>query len=350
MFRGVNLKSNLPILGLGAVLGGIFVFTATSAVGCGKGGDIVAQVNGEPITKEEFMKYLELKPQVRVQTQNGPANLPVDGFLGMQAMQDMIAQQVTLQLAIDKKMEPTPADIQKELDFREKLQKNFLVTLTERGLSLPMIRKSIKIDLIQEKLLTESITVSDAEVTKFIAENKDRFKEPARAELYWVLVYDDPTKKKVDESLQTLNFQQVAARYSKDPNAKKENGRLRDANSGADPSLEGFAPDIKAKLTAAPEGGVTDWIRVQTGWAKFLVKQKYAEKAITPNPTQREAIRRELGKNKGAAARNIDNMILEKLLKSDIKVQVPAYTEPWKKILETYKEEGKMQSMTGARN
>lgn len=350
MFRGVNLKSNLPTLGLGAVLGGIVVFTATSTAGCGKGGDSVATVNGQAITKEEFQKYLELKPQVRVRTANGPASLPVDGMIGLQAMQDLVAQQVTLQLAIDKKMEPTDADIKQELDFREKLRKNFLASLTESGLSLPMIRKSIKIDLIQERLLTEGIKVSDEEVTKFISENKKLFVEPARAELYWILVYDEPTRKKVDDSLQTLNFQQVAVRYSKAPNAKEENGRLIDANSKANPTIDGFAPDIRSKIVATQEGGVTDWIRVQSGYAKFLVKQKFAQIAKTPTPTEREAIRRDLAKNKGASARNIDNMILEKLLKSDIKIQLPAYTDDWTKVMEQYKEEGKLQSITGARS
>lgn len=345
MFRGISFKNHLPALGLGAVLGGIFVLMGTSSMGCGKSNEVVALVNGESIDMKEFVKYMELKPQVRVQTANGVANLPVDGFLGLQALQDLVAQQITLQLALDKKMDPTPKDIQDELTFREKLQKNFLITLTDRGLTLPMIRKSIKIDLIQERLLTEGIKVTEAQVTKFISDNKDRFVDPERGEVYWILVYDEPTKKKVDESLKGLTFSQVANRYSKDPRAKDINGRVLDANTGRDPAIASLPPEVQK----VPEGGTTAWVRVAQGWAKFQVKKKQAAKAMVPNEAQKEAIRRELAKNMGASARNIDNMILEKLVKSDIKIELPIYAEPWKKVIAKYKEEGKIQDLTGSR-
>lgn len=345
MFRGINFKNQLPALALGVVLGGFGVVMATSSVGCGKGNETALIVNGEAIGMDEFMKYMELKPQVRVQTQNGPANLPVADFLGLQVVQDLVAQQVTLQLAQDKKITPTDMEIQKELDFKDKLQKNFLLSLTDRGLTLPMIRKSIKIDLIQERLLTEGITISDADVNKFISDNKDRFVEPARGEVYWILVYDLPTQKKVDESLKGLNFPQVASRYSKDPRAKDLNGRIYDANTGMDPALAG----LPAEVASVPEGGTTGWIRVPQGYAKFQVKKKLAEKAIVPNETQRQAIKRELAKNRGAAARNIDQMILAKLVKSDIKIQLPNYDEPWKKVIAQYKEQGNISDLTGGK-
>lgn len=344
MFRGISLKSQLPTLGLGAVLGGIIVMMGTTSMGCGKSDPLVALVNGEAIDMQEFVKYMELKPQVRVQTANGVANLPVEGFLGLQVLQDLVAQQVTLQLAKDKGMDPSPKDIQDELDFREKLQKNFLLTLTERGLTLEMIRKSIKIDLIQERLLTEGIKVTDEDVKKFIAENKDRFVEPERGEVFWVLVYDMPSRKKVDESLKGLTFSQVANRYSKDPRAKEVNGKVLDANTGREPVLASLPPEV-GKL---PEGGTTGWITVPGGWAKFNLKKKIPAKTMVPNETQREAIRRELAKNEGASARNIDQMILQKLVKSDIKIELPIYTEPWKRVVAKYKEEGKISDITGA--
>jgi parvulin-like peptidyl-prolyl isomerase len=315
MFRGINFKNQIPAIGIGAVLGGLAVFMGTSAAGCGKGDEVAILVNGEAISMTEFTKFMELKPQV------------------------------TLQLAQDKKISPTDMEIQKELDFRDKLQKNFLLALTDRGLTLPMIRKSIKIDLIQERLLTEGIKVTEDDVKKFIQDNKDRFVEPARGEVYWILVYDEPTRKKVDESLKGLNFPQVASRYSKDPKAKDNNGRIFDANTGRDPALA----SLPAEVASVTEGGTTAWVRVSQGWAKFQVKKKLKEKAIVPNEAHMEAIRRELAKNRGAAARNIDQMILAKLVKSDIQIKLPNYDEPWKRIIAAYKEEGNISDLTGGK-
>jgi hypothetical protein len=82
---------------------------ATMLAGCGRRGLI--RVNGEKIRKDEFYSRLERVP---VQTQQGPQ------MAGRYLIQQMIAEKLVQQLAKDKKVEPTEAQINKKIDFFKK--------------------------------------------------------------------------------------------------------------------------------------------------------------------------------------------------------------------------------------
>src|SRR5690349_18238479 len=81
--------------------------------GCqGGGGSNVASINGEPITMEQFHKYLEAKPEVQVVLENGEvANARVSETLAYQALQDLIRQRMIVQLAKDMKLNPTDDEV-----------------------------------------------------------------------------------------------------------------------------------------------------------------------------------------------------------------------------------------------
>ncbi|MEQ1823912.1 MAG: SurA N-terminal domain-containing protein [Fimbriimonadaceae bacterium] len=344
------IKNNFPTLAVGVAIGGALVFLVTSMGGCGKkGDDVVAVVNGQKITKEEFYKYMELKPDVRVRTANGPASLPIDGYLGFQALQDLIAQKATLQLAIDKKMEPSGADINAEIEFQKKVRPGFLTQLTDRGLTLEMIKQNIKIDLIQERLLTEGITVKMSQVEQYIKDHPKEFIEAERADLEWILVSDMPTRQKVDQDLTTLQFSQVAVKYSKAPNAKQLSGKLVDGNTGQAPAISALPKDIADAVKKTGEGTSTGWITLADGWARIKVIKRIPARPVTLDDTRKEFLRRAMARDQGSAQRDINKTILQKLRDSDIKVELPSYQDDWKKAFEQFKVENKLEDLTGSR-
>lgn len=320
-------------------------------VGCGnKGGGTIATVNGEGISTTDYYAYLELKPDARVITESGPATLAVEGTLGFQALQDLISQQLTLQLGRDKKVFPTDADIQKEITFQKELKKDFMLQLTSRGMTLDMIRKSLAVDLIQERLITKGITITDADVEKYIKGNPDEFIEPERVELYWVLVKNSKIQNQVDQELaQGQDFSRIAAKYSEAPNAKQLNGRLIDQRTGQAPRLDGLPPQFKDMIRKMKAGEISDWVRFVDGNAKFFVEKKIASRPVAMDDTKKEYLRRILAKRKGSAARDINKEIMGKLKDSDIKIQKSSYQEPWKRALEQFKVENSLESQVGTR-
>lgn len=317
--------------------------------GCGGAkGDSIAVVNGEAITMTEFNQYMALKPDIRVQTQNGAATLPVDGTIGFQTLQDLVAQKLTVQLAKDRGIYPTDAQISQEIEFQKKLKPNFLVALNLRGLTLEMIRKSLALDLIQEKLLTQDIKVGKEDVDKYIKANPKEFVEPERVDLQWILVRDPKIQQAVDRELSAgMSFTQVALKHSEDPNIQKTQGRVLDERTGQMPAVAGLPSEIRDRVNKSREGQVTEWVRLLDGYAKFFVKKKIASRSVVMDETKREYLRRLLAKQQGQQARDLNKDILRKLKDSKIDIQAKVYQDPWKQAYEDFKQNAKLDELTG---
>jgi parvulin-like peptidyl-prolyl isomerase len=318
--------------------------------GCGKGEDTVAVVNGEPITMEEFYKYLQVKPEVRVQAANGQvATLPVDpsSNVGFQAMQDLIGQKIALQLAKDEGVYPSDAEVVKELEFQKKLQPNFVARLTSRGLTLNAVKESLTIDLAQERLLTKDIKVTTADVENYIKKNPAQFIEPAKADVSWIVVRDEADKKKVDRELGSgQSFNAVALRYSEAPTAKAYNGKLQNPRLG-DPAINQMPAPIREAVNNIKEQGASDWIRMIDGWTKIYVHRKTASRPVVMDDLRKEYLRRFIAKQRGAQARDLQNQILGKLKESKVDVTAKMYQEPWKQQFDQFKLQTKLEAATG---
>lgn len=347
MFGGNRLKTHNTSLMIGAIAGFAACGLIFGVSGCGKGADVIAVINGEPITEKEYYSYLEFKPEVRVITANGVASLRTEGVLGFQAMQDLIAQKVTMQLAKDKQMYPTEDEINKELEFRKKLEPNFLTALTARGLTFDMIRQSITMDIIQEKMLTKDVTVTLADAEKYVKDNPKEFIDPARADLSYIKVSDLRTKDAVDRELSSgQSFTTVALRYSEAPDAKANNGKL---SAAGPPTITSLPQDVQKAIANFNGGETTDWIRFVDGWGKFYVHKKTAEKPITMDDTKKEALRRQMAKLKGAQGKDINRQVLTKLKDSKVDVNRTAFQEQWKAAYKRFMAENKLEGLTGSR-
>ncbi|HWA83875.1 MAG TPA: hypothetical protein VG820_10595, partial [Fimbriimonadaceae bacterium] len=191
-------------------------FSLALVAGCKKGEPLVAVVNGHQITESEFYHYLELKPQVQVVVdpaglQSGsdgrlakqPYNGQVLASLGMQGLKDLVDETLVMQMASDDGVSPTEDDITNELNDRTKENPNFVRDLMNAGYTLTMVRKELALQLAQYNLTTKGITVTDAEVDKYITDHPNEFVIPETVDLTWVLVPDEKTKKLADADLKS---------------------------------------------------------------------------------------------------------------------------------------------------
>ena len=350
MFGGTQLNKQTIGVGIGAVGGFVACWLVLGMAGCGKGGDVLAVVNGESITVEDYYKYLEFKPDVRVVTQSGVATLPPEGTLGFQALQDLIGQRVTMQLAKDKKIFPTDGEVTQELEFKKKLNPNFLASLTGRGYTFDMIRHSITLDLIRERLLSSGIKITSADVDKYVKDNPTEFLEPERVDISYILVQDKPTQAKVNQELAAgQSFTQVALRYSAAPDVKTTNGKLVDKSNGGPPAVDSLPVNVQTAIKSFKGGETTDWIALVDGYAKFYVSKRTPERAIVMDDAKKEFLRRLLAQRKGAEARDINRQVFAKLKDSKVDVQRTSFKEPWKEAYRRFMVENKLEAITGTR-
>jgi len=314
------------------------VAASVALVGCGSkgGGGDVATVNGEPISKDEFVFNLDMKPTVRVMTQAGPVEAPVAGRLGFQVIQDLILRKATLQLAKDEGVYPSDKEVDEELKLRTKLNPNFVTNLTKQGLTLSRIKESLRLDLAREKLVTKGITVTRAEAEKYVKEHPQEFMEPETADVQWIFVKDEAAKQKVDKELAGgQGFSFVAMQYSQDPNVRRTNGRFPER------VVANMAKPIQDIVRKTPQNKPSEWLRASDGWAKFYIDKKTPAKPIQMDDAKYMVLQRTLARQRGEAATDLGKRILEKLKTSKIEVSDPSLKDLWKQAYDNLLKQAK---------
>lgn len=124
---------------------------------------IVAMVNGWPITRYQVDKKLWSQD-------NG------------QTLQGVIMQKLIEQELANQKVEVTQADIDKKMsDIKNSIGpgQDLNALLAARGTNLTDFTSQVTLQLRIEKLLADKLTVSDAEVTKYIQDNPTSFQPGA---------------------------------------------------------------------------------------------------------------------------------------------------------------------------
>lgn len=305
---------------------------AMAAAGCQRGEETIASVNGTPVNKEEFFEYLLRKPTIRVQTGNGAATAQVAGSIGLQALNDTVNRNLLLQMAKEEGVYPTEADVKAEIEFREKQDKGFVNKLTGQGLTLKSIREDIRIELARFRLITKGVTVTDAEIDKYIADNPREFIEPERADLRWIFVPSDELRDQAQGELDKGQlFTTVASTYSTAQGARQNSGRFPVSNID---QLDQAFPGLTKIVRGLKERQSTDWIQANAGYAKFYVERKVPERKIQMNETRREQVKRFIMLRRGSAANDLEDRLTQRLKQAKVTIADSELKKQWDKAID----------------
>lgn len=309
-------------------------------VGCNRGGENLAVVNNEPISMEEFHRYLEHKPLVQVVDDQGQTReFQVAASLGFQALRDLISRRILLQIAKDDGVFPTDADVQAELDFRVKQRADFIRSLQAQGLDIVDIKRELTQDLAKERIITKGITVTDAEVDKWIKDNPKAFETPPQAKLRMIVVRDENSKKQVDTELSGGKpFSQVAVQYSVAPNVRQTQGQIPIMNVPQMPQA------LQTIVSTTSEGKASDWkLDSQPGaaaqWVKIFVEQKTPAKTNPVTDIMRQDLRRKMAMDQGGRATDLGKRVVEKLKAAKIDVSQPSLKTLWDNVFKSLQEQ-----------
>ncbi|MEO6836031.1 MAG: peptidylprolyl isomerase [Candidatus Tumulicola sp.] len=188
------------------------LFLGASLAACaGGGGDAVATVNGEPISKSAFQDKLEASPGAR------------------NTLQQMVQESLILQYAKTNNITVTDAEVAKREDD---LKGNFPngswdEMLKARGLSEDDVKQALREQIILDKALTKDVTITPAAVKQYFDKNHAAFDKPEQVQARHILVANIATADKVEAALKSgQNFADVAKQYSTDPGSKAKGGEL----------------------------------------------------------------------------------------------------------------------------
>jgi hypothetical protein len=297
-----------------------------AVAGCGGGTDskAVVTVDGEPVTNEEFHQYLTTKRTVRVIVQNQIVEVPVAETLAFQALQELATQKLILHMAADEGLLPTEKEVEAEIEFKKKVNPNYLTELKAAGYSMGQIRREVMYGLSEERLLTRGITVDKSEVDKMIENNPQQFIEPATVTLYEIMVLSDARKAQADQELAgSTPFKTVATKHTQNPNGP----RLQYA-------VARLQEPLKSALEGKPVGFVTDWIPVGNGHVRYFIDARTEEKPMDMTPEKREMLRRQLALSYGRQANDLAEQVTQKLRGSDVRISEDEATlkDMWKRF------------------
>jgi parvulin-like peptidyl-prolyl isomerase len=334
--------------------------SSAALVGCGKGGGNIATVNGEPISKEQYYRYLEIKPSVRVvvdlptfRYQQGQRQVNYVGTvaspLGLQALSDLVNRTLLLQEAKEAGVEPTAAQIDDELKYqqeRTKQQKgDLLKMLSTRGYKLDEIRRDIAVQLAQRNIITKGITVSAQEVDDFIKTNGERFTSPEQVLLQMIVVNTEANKQKVTQSLQSgQNFAAVAQQYTVAPNAAASQYHYPMS------VMDQFPKPLQDALVGKKEGQQTDWIKDGNNWVKFYVEKRVPAAKVPIDSMIKEEVKRALALDRGNKAIDLNKRLEQRLLNAKIEITDDKMKEQWQTEIDKLRNEIKNREAASGSN
>ncbi|MHA6260724.1 peptidylprolyl isomerase [Sporosarcina sp. CAU 1771] len=141
-----------------------------------------------------------------------------------QELKDAAGEQMILQLTIEKiladKYEVSDSDVEEALEeTKAQLGESFESALAQQGLTEESYKKQLRLDLYNQKVLTEDVEVTDEEISERIKEKN------AELHVRHILVADEETALEVIEKINGgTDFAEAAKEYSTDPGSKDNGG------------------------------------------------------------------------------------------------------------------------------
>ena len=300
-----------------AVLVVVSIIAVVVFAGCRGGTPKIATVQGAAISREAFIQHMKTKAIVRVVLSNGQVvELPLADTMAFQAIQDLITQQILLQMAEDAGLLPDEDEIEAEIEFRKRLNQNFVNNLRSRGYTQTQIRREVSVDLARERLLTRGIVVTMEEIETMIVEQPEQFMEPATIDMYYILVTSEEGKRNVDVALASAQkFKDVAAKLSEAQNAARTQGRFPERRLGR------LSPAVRELVEATPINGITEWLQLDQNWAMFLIEGRTDATPIDMTDDLKESVRRQIALERGRLANDLTAEVGRRL--KDAEVEIP---------------------------
>lgn len=306
------------------------LFTCTVIAACvGAQSDpnrLIMTVNGDEIRADEYYRRMEFLTGVGKRVGEGFVEFPP----GLMTIEQLVYERLMKQLAEKKKILPTPAMVQQELQYRIEENPKLLEEWGRTGLPRTALDEQIFLELLEFRLYTNEITVTDAQVDEFYNENKPMFTTPARAELRMVAVADEAAMRAVDDDLKANKpFAEVARKYSTDVSKA----------AGGDFGVLAYdqLPQVIADaIRGATDGQTTGWLTIQGSHVKFLKIKGYPEELQKLDAPMRRSIRRRIMLDRGRIKNDVVKEINELRAKSTVDIKQALLADAWKRLNQSH--------------
>lgn len=269
--RRLKTKPVLALLGI-LLLGNVFWFILWifSVVGGASDGEtIVASVDGEKISREQWMAEMER-------------------YYGKETLQRMVNQKVMEKAAKEYKIKVTDEEIDLEIAL---MIASSELDSTLQQLDEDELREQIKAQLILEKVLSKDIVIEEEQMETYYKENESLYNIPTTYRASLIVV---DTKKEAESVLQELkdgsDFAVLARERSTDQVSASlggDIGYITSNHSHIDPGIQSAIQELK-------EGDISSSILLKDGRYGILQVKEVKEGKSFPYEDVKGQIKRTL--------------------------------------------------------
>lgn len=270
MIKSFKNKRAISYVVLLVLLVGVITITGCSAEGESSdksNGEVVAEVNGEKIDKEELYDLM-LK-------QNGP-----------QILDALIVQKIVDFEMEKQKIEVSDEDVKAELDkMKERYggEDSFNMALVQSGITEEDMKEDLKMNLKLKTLVEPYIEISEEDMKNYFEENKENFGEPEQVKASHILVDSEETAAEVKDKLKDgKDFAELAKEYSTDPGSKENGGELGYFGRGQ------MVPEFEESAFNLEVDEISEPVMSTHGYHIIKVQDKKAEKKATFENTKED--------------------------------------------------------------
>jgi parvulin-like peptidyl-prolyl isomerase len=285
--------------------------------------DTMIEINGEKVSRADYVRRMEYLPGIGKASRDGNF---IEVFPGLATVDFIINERLTLQIAKERGVEPTPAEIDAELAMIQRREPGLLDRFTSTGRTKEEYRSVVRLNLANFKLQTEGVLVTDTEIKNLYDLAKDvRFTRPPMVRLRVIAVNAESESKEVDAELKAgKTFAATAALLSKDVTS-------RVGGMYGDIPLDQLSSNVKDAVTKLKKGDTTAWLKSSdTLLVKFFVEEVFARVTRPLDADLKEDLRRELLVRKGSAKNDVSKLLKEARQKADIKIASPEFEKAYK--------------------
>ena len=288
--------------------------------------DTMIEINGEKVSRADYVRRMEYLPGIGKASRDGNF---IEVFPGLATVDFIINERLTLQIAKERGVEPTSAEIEAELAMIQRREPGLLERFFSTGRTKEEYRSVVRLNLANFKLQTEGVLVTDTEIKNLYDLAKDvRFTRPPMVRLRVIAVNAESESKEVDAELKAgKTFAATAALLSKDVTS-------RVGGMYGDIPLDQLSANVKDAVTKLKKGDTTAWLKSSdTLLVKFFVEEVFVRVTRPLDADLKEDLRRELLVRKGSAKNDVSKLLKEARQKADIKIASPEFEKAYKESI-----------------
>lgn len=237
----------------GVALAAILIAVAILTVACSNNSEVVASVNGEPISKDELYDVLV--------KQNGS-----------QALDTIIMKKVVSMEAHKENVQVSEGDVDKEIEEMAEQYggiEAFSQVMNMYGYDVEGIKEDLKMNLIIEGLMKPRIDISQDEMEEYFELNKENFVTEEQVRASHILTETKDAAVEVKEKLDDGgDFADLAKEYSIDNGTKDFGGDLGIVRRGE------MVTEFEDAVFSLETGIISEPVKTEFGYHIIQVEEK----------------------------------------------------------------------------